>query len=249
MIQKKFTKKTVAVLAIATAVVALTACGKKIRDAKSSSSDKAGEVVTTVPVTDDPKSVSDIANTENNTNTAEATAVSTNTENKEAAGTDAKAETKTESKTESKKDTKSEKKTTGTSGDAARDTEVKATSATRNAIVATAKSKIGTDYELGGVGPEKFDNCGFIYYCYKENGVKIPRLTADIAKCGTEISLSEAEPGDILVFSNSVGGPAEFLGIYTGNDSFIASFKPGKATQLTKIGGYWEERYISVRRL
>ena len=251
MINKKFKRRTIAALAIATAMVTLAACGKKMRDAKSSSSDKAGEVVSTVPENEDAQTVTDNSvkvdeEAENGAATVSYTE-NTTTETK----SETKSETKTSSKSDSKSSSKSESKkntTKGTSGDAARE-EVKATSATRNAVVATAKAKIGTEFALGGVGPDTFDNSGFVYYCYKTNGVTIPRLASDMALCGKEVSLADAEPGDIMVFSNSVGGPAEFVGIYTGNKNFIASYKPGKPTKQSGLAGYWDERLITVRRL
>ena len=111
-----------------------------------------------------------------------------------------------------------------------------------------AEKLIGTEYALGGVGPDKFDNSGFIYYIFKECGVDIPRLTPDIANFGKAVSRADVAPGDILVFSNEIGGGPAFVAIYAGDGNFIACFKPEKPTQLQPMGDYWDARFITARR-
>ena len=269
MINKKVTKKAVAMLAIATAVVTLAACGKKIRDSRMNSEDRAGGISSTsVSDNERAQSVSNVqtdaaaagqdaavqtetgaagtaqnvtenaaSDTSTNTSTNNA-AVNTNTNKKETAG-------KTESKSSSSK-----KAAVATSGNAAKAETVKSvsTSSERQEVAETAKSLVGTKFEYAGVGPDKFDNSGFVYYCFKANGIAMPRMTSDIAKTGKEITLAEAQPGDILVFSNEIGGPADFVGIYNGGGKFIASFNPEKGTQEKNLAGYWDQRLITVRR-
>ncbi len=44
---------------------------------------------------------------------------------------------------------------------------------TADGIVALAESLIGAEYEWGATGPDTFDNSGFAYYCFKENGITL----------------------------------------------------------------------------
>ncbi len=112
-----------------------------------------------------------------------------------------------------------------------------------------AEKLIGTKFSFGGIGPDEFDNSGFIYYIVKESGAEVPRLTVDIQKAGAEVKRESIAPGDILVFANEIGGGAEFVGIYAGDGQFIACNNPDTPTKLQPIGNYWGERLITARRV
>ena len=112
-----------------------------------------------------------------------------------------------------------------------------------------AEKLIGTKFRLGGVGPDEFDNSGFIYYIFKQSGVEVPRLARDMPAFGKAVARDDIQPGDILVFANEIGGGAEFEGIYAGDGQFIACFNPDKPTQQAPIGNYWEARFITARRV
>ena len=116
------------------------------------------------------------------------------------------------------------------------------------AALALANKLIGTEYKLGGVGPDEFDNSGFIYYIFKECGVAVPRLARDMPLFGKTVARADIAPGDILVFANEIGGDAEFVAIYAGDGQFIACFNPDKPTQQAPIGNDWEARFITARR-
>ena len=66
---------------------------------------------------------------------------------------------------------------------------------------------------------------------------------------GKAVDRGDLEPGDIVVFSNEIGGDAEFVGIYAGDDKFIACSNPDSPTALLSIGNYWESRFICGRRV
>ena len=118
------------------------------------------------------------------------------------------------------------------------------------AICALAESLIGTTFRYGAVGPTEFDNSGFVYYCCKQNGVDLPRKTVDMASFGTAVSKSDVKRGDVLIFSNTVGGEAEFVGIYAGEGSFIACNNENSPTKKQSFTcDYWQERFITARRV
>ena len=114
--------------------------------------------------------------------------------------------------------------------------------------LALAEKLIGTKFKFGAIGPDEFDNSGFIYYIFKESGVTVPRLARDMPAFGKAVARADIQPGDILVFANEIGGGPEFEGIYAGDGQFIASFNPDKPTQQVPIGNYWEARFITARR-
>lgn len=62
-----------------------------------------------------------------------------------------------------------------------------------------ARSFIGGNYVYGGKDPNQgFDCSGLISYVYKQSGVDIPATTFELFKTGTEVSLSNAQVGDII---------------------------------------------------
>ena len=51
--------------------------------------------------------------------------------------------------------------------------------------VKTAYTQMGKKYRSGGASPQKgFDCSGLIWWAYRENGVKVPRITTDQARAG-----------------------------------------------------------------
>ena len=76
-----------------------------------------------------------------------------------------------------------------------------------NNIINTGRSFLGGKYTWGGTSPSTgFDCSGFLSYIYKQNGVSLPRDTRGIFKAGKEVSLSNAQPGDIICSKGS--GPS-----------------------------------------
>ena len=83
--------------------------------------------------------------------------------------------------------------------------------------VKTAYTQMGKKYRPGGASPQKgFDCSGLIWWAYRENGVKVPRITTDQANAGQKIPLSDARQGDILVFRTGSGPRGLHTGIYAG---------------------------------
>ncbi len=116
------------------------------------------------------------------------------------------------------------------------------------AIAETALSLIGTPFKEGGTGPDSFDNPGFVIYCYKQAGYTLPKRAAAMAEFGTEVSLTALQPGDLLLFSNDLGGNIQFTGICIGNNQFVACNNPSSPTKVQSLSGYWGERLLAARR-
>ncbi len=117
------------------------------------------------------------------------------------------------------------------------------------AIARLAQSLVGTPYQSGGNGPDAFDNPGFVVYCYRQNGYTVPRRAADMLNYGVEVPTADRDIGDIVVLANEIGEGAGFVGIYIGNDQFVASTNPNTPTKIHKLDkSYWMPRLLSVRR-
>lgn len=122
-------------------------------------------------------------------------------------------------------------------------------SETGDAIARLAISLIGTPFSSTGTAPNAFDNPSFVVYCYKQNGYTIPRKATQIIDYGLDVNPEEIQPGDILVFCNDLGGEAGFVGIYIGNNQFVACANPDSGTKQLELNStYWSQRFLSARR-
>ena len=120
-------------------------------------------------------------------------------------------------------------------------------------IVAYAKKYLGYDYVLGGTSPSKgFDCSGFTYYVYKNFGYTISRSSKSQAKDGKEISKSNLQPGDLIIFKNQSLTAIGHVGIYVGDNKIIHASEPGVGVVITDMDarGYnYNKRYVTARRI
>ena len=124
------------------------------------------------------------------------------------------------------------------------------TSEVGNRIAETAISLIGTPYQSGASGPDAFDNPNFVSYCYKQAGYTLPRRAAAMATFGAEAPLTSLRPGDLLLFCNDLEGDIQFVGIYIGNNQFVACNNPESPTKAQKLDkNYWLPRLVAARRV
>ncbi len=89
--------------------------------------------------------------------------------------------------------------------------------------LAFARAQIGKPYVWGATGPESYDCSGLTQAAWKAAGVDIPRVTYDQVNAGTTVSLSAAQPGDLVFFYDDI----THVGLYIGNGMMIHAPKPG----------------------
>lgn len=117
-----------------------------------------------------------------------------------------------------------------------------------HAVVRTAYSQMGKKYRLGGASPQKgFDCSGLLYWAYRQNGIKIPRVSKEQAKAGRGVPNGKARAGDIVVFRT--GWNSLHTGIYAGGDTFIHSPRKGKHVKMDHMQPYWGNKLVAVRRI
>ncbi|WP_290033409.1 C40 family peptidase [Ligilactobacillus cholophilus] len=100
-------------------------------------------------------------------------------------------------------------------------------------VVEFAQSLIGTPYVYGGTTPNGFDCSGFVQYVYSHFGVSLPRTTTQQENCGTQISVSEAQPGDLYFWGSK--GSTYHVAIAIGNGQYIAAPEPGQSVSVGSI--------------
>ncbi|MBE1514459.1 C40 family peptidase [Nesterenkonia halotolerans] len=99
-------------------------------------------------------------------------------------------------------------------------------------VVAQAKKYLGIPYVWGGTDPDVGLDCsGLVQLVFKDLGVKVPRVTYDQLKTGTEIpTLAEARPGDLIVTRNG-----DHIGIYAGDNKILHAPRPGKNVEIREM--------------
>jgi cell wall-associated NlpC family hydrolase len=102
------------------------------------------------------------------------------------------------------------------------------------AAVAYAKSKLGDAYVYAAAGPSTFDCSGLTMMAWEQAGVSLPHNAAAQYDSITHISLSEAQPGDLLFFYD--GSTIGHVGIYIGNDTLIDAPRPGLSVREITLG-------------
>ncbi len=108
-----------------------------------------------------------------------------------------------------------------------------------SAALGVAEGFLGVPYVWGGDDPSGFDCSGLTSYCYRATGYEIGRTTYDqYATANYIMSLSEAEPGDVLYNGGHVGICAS-----SGGGSYIHAPAPGQVVSYSS----WSQFYCALR--
>ncbi|ULQ49275.1 C40 family peptidase [Liquorilactobacillus nagelii] len=120
--------------------------------------------------------------------------------------------------------TQSTQATTTTSSQAAT---TSTASVSASSVISYAEQFVGVPYVLGGTSPSGFDCSGFVQYVYAHFGVSLPRTSEAQSTIGSAVSVSSAQPGDLLFWGGQ--GSAWHVGIYVGGSSYIAAPTTGQS--------------------
>ncbi|WP_372348752.1 NlpC/P60 family protein [Streptomyces sp. KL116D] len=100
------------------------------------------------------------------------------------------------------------------------------------AALAAAQSALGKPYVWGANGPSGFDCSGLMQWSYGQAGVGLPRTSQAQRYAGRQVSLSQAQPGDLVAY----GSDAHHIGIYAGNGQVIHAPYPGAPVRYDPVG-------------
>jgi cell wall-associated NlpC family hydrolase len=100
------------------------------------------------------------------------------------------------------------------------------------AAVAAARSALGRPYVWGANGPYGFDCSGLMQWSYGQAGVGLPRTSQAQRYAGRQVPLSEAQPGDLVLYRDD----ASHVGMYAGNGQVIHAPYPGAPVRYDPVG-------------
>ncbi len=122
-----------------------------------------------------------------------------------------------------------------------------------------AKKQLGTPYLYGSADPAKggLDCSGFLYYVFNHFKIKVPRTSKDYMSYGKPVSRSEAQKGDVIIFTGSdatvkTGGHVGLILENTGNDiTFIHGSSSKKyGVMINKLSdAYYNQRFLKIVRV
>ena len=107
-----------------------------------------------------------------------------------------------------------------------------------SALLSNASQYLGTPYVWGGKSPSGFDCSGFVQYVFNQTyGIDVGGYTGAQEYAGTQISVAEAQPGD-LYFWGSPGGTYH-VAIATGGGGYIHASQPGIPLEYNSVSSYF----------
>ncbi|MEU8925192.1 NlpC/P60 family protein [Kitasatospora sp. NPDC048545] len=99
------------------------------------------------------------------------------------------------------------------------------------AALAAAVRMVGAPYVYGATGPRAFDCSGLMYYSWRQAGVTLPRTSQAQAYAGRRINLSEARPGDLVIFYRDM----HHVGMYAGGGVIVHAPYPGAKVRYESV--------------
>ena len=118
-------------------------------------------------------------------------------------------------------------------------------------IVNYAMQFLGYPYVYGGSSPRGFDCSGFTSYIYKQFGYSISRTCSGQLDNGVPVSMSELQPGDIVIFKKgNANTRATHVGLYIGNNQFIHASTAKVGVIISKLSdAYYTTGFVGGRRI
>jgi cell wall-associated NlpC family hydrolase len=131
-------------------------------------------------------------------------------------------------------------------------------SVSADSVIGFAQTLIGTRYRAASSNPlYGFDCSGFVSYVFKSFNVNVPRSSGDFINAGERISMADAKPGDVILFTgtkthhpHSIG----HVGIVFSNDGdglkFIHSTSgKERGVTISSMDDTYKRRFVQVVRL
>ena len=112
-------------------------------------------------------------------------------------------------------------------------------------LIGEAYKYLGVPYVWGGKTPAGFDCSGFTSYVFRQAyGMEIGSWTGAQENLGTKISVSQAQPGDLLFWGSA--GSTYHVAIYLGGGSYIHAPYEGRTVEVNTISNFTPQFAVRV---
>lgn len=129
------------------------------------------------------------------------------------------------------------------SGDAAWQTKA-------NSIIESGKKYLGAGYLYGAstTRTDAFDCSSFTLRVFQENGINLPRTSAQQANVGKEVPLSQVRKGDLVFFDTDGNGTINHVSIVVDATTILHSATSTGVAYAT-MNTYWKPRAVKAVRV
>ena len=108
----------------------------------------------------------------------------------------------------------------------------------RVSLVSYATQFVGNPYVWGGTSLTRGADCsGFVMSVFANYGISLPHSSRAQANCGTKISASDAQPGDLFFYGN--GSSINHVAIYIGGGRVVHASSPKSGIKIS--GAYYRK--------
>ncbi|MEN9699046.1 MAG: hypothetical protein RLZZ301_244 [Bacteroidota bacterium] len=119
-------------------------------------------------------------------------------------------------------------------------------------LIAMAQKQIGVPYKSAGTDPSGFDCSGLMCYLFQYNHIELPRRASDQYAYCLPISAEEAQPGDLVFFTN--GTEVNHVGLLISEKGMPkrmihASSSSGIIETEIESNSYWKTRIAGYGRV
>ncbi len=117
-------------------------------------------------------------------------------------------------------------------------------------FIQTVKKFKDTIFIMGGLSRWGMDSSGLVYITSKVNGIEVPRNIEQMSKTGTDVTIEQLQPGDLIFFStDSLKEDVNDVGVYLGENKFIHSSATRGVIDETLEDSYFKDRICTIRRI
>ncbi|WP_320040313.1 C40 family peptidase [uncultured Desulfobacter sp.] len=121
------------------------------------------------------------------------------------------------------------------------------TEKSRQAIIQTAVTAVGTPYRWGGISPKGFDCSGLVVHAYKKIGIHVPRTAKAQFKNCTSVPRKNIKPADLVFFSVPRRRGIVHVGIYIGKGQFVHAPGRGRKVRQASLNNiYFKQHFIKA---
>jgi cell wall-associated NlpC family hydrolase len=121
-------------------------------------------------------------------------------------------------------------------------------------IVVNALKYKGVKYKFGGTTKRGMDCSGVIYVAFGEENFQLPRVSRDMAKRGTKVSLSRARKGDLLFFKTVKSKRnINHVGLIVSNEKGQIRFLHSTSSRGVIVSSlnekYWKKAFVKATKV
>lgn len=122
-------------------------------------------------------------------------------------------------------------------------------------IIDVAKESLGLPYKQGGTTKNGFDCSGLVMTSFAKHNVSLPRASYQMAEKGKEVSLEDAQKGDLIFFNTNENKPDKIshVGLVTAVKNNVVYFihstdKKGVIISNT-TEAYYKKSFSKIKRV